>query len=244
MTEQSLRQGQGGPTGAKGKRASLKQEVLDLLQAEDFHQALEALCALPPRRAVNPLFIFLCSADPKIRSRAIIAMGAVVAGLAEEDMESARVVMRRMMWNLNDESGGIGWGIPEAMGEIMARHEGLAREYASILVSYVREDGNYLELEALQRGVLWGLGRLAQARPHLVRDAVPHLGRSLSSKDATLRGLAVWTMGLLGAREASSRIMALRNDDGEVQFSLNRTDRSPRVGELAREVLEKFGEPG
>jgi len=40
--------------------------------------------------------------------------------------------MRRLMWNLNDESGGIGWGNPEAMGEILACHEALANEYAPI----------------------------------------------------------------------------------------------------------------
>ena len=30
------------------------------------------------------------------------------------------------MWTLNDESGGIGWGSPEVMGEILAAHKGLA----------------------------------------------------------------------------------------------------------------------
>jgi len=53
-------------------------------------------------------------------------MGRVVSSLAEKDMESARVVMRRLMWNLNEESGGIGWGCPEAMGETMARSAPLA----------------------------------------------------------------------------------------------------------------------
>ncbi|MEA3417440.1 MAG: hypothetical protein U9R02_15080 [Thermodesulfobacteriota bacterium] len=53
-------------------------------------------------------------------------MGVVVSNLADHDMESARVIMRRLIWNLNDESGGIGWGSPEAMGEIMARNNRLA----------------------------------------------------------------------------------------------------------------------
>jgi len=94
-----------------------------------------------------------------------------MATLADADMEAARVVMRRMIWQLNEESGGIGWGMPEAMGETMARHEGLAQEYAHMLVSYIQEDGNFLEHVPLQRGVLWGLGRLAQARPWLVEEA-------------------------------------------------------------------------
>ena len=61
-------------------------------------------------------------------------MGVVVAGLAEHDMESARVVMRRLMWNLNDESGGIGWSSPEAMGEIMDPFPGLAPRRHEIVI--------------------------------------------------------------------------------------------------------------
>jgi HEAT repeat protein len=224
-------------TNGKLRGPALKRRVFDLLATKNFNQALEALCALPARQAINPLFSFFCSADQDIRWKAITATGAVVANLAAEDMESARVVMRRMIWNLNDESGGIGWGVPEAMGEIMARHEGLAGEYANILVSYAREDGNFLEHEPLQRGVLWGLGRLAQVRPHLLQDLVPHLQRHLCSEDVTLRGLAAWTMGMIGARQARSSLEALVEDQAEVLLYLNGAQRIHRVGELAREAL-------
>ena len=61
-------------------------------------------------------------------------MGEVVSKIAENDLEFARIIMRRPMLNLNDESGGIGWGAPEAMGEIMARSEKLAEEYHKILI--------------------------------------------------------------------------------------------------------------
>ncbi|NIR18057.1 MAG: HEAT repeat domain-containing protein, partial [Desulfobacterales bacterium] len=77
--------------------------------------------------------------DQDVRWSAVKAMGRVVAKMADEDMESARVIMRRLMWNLNDESGGIGWGSPEAMAEILTCHDGLAKEYAHILISYARE---------------------------------------------------------------------------------------------------------
>jgi len=46
----------------------------------------------------------------------------VISNLTEKEMESARVIMRRLMWSLNDESGDIGWGAPEAMAEIIACH--------------------------------------------------------------------------------------------------------------------------
>ena len=60
-------------------------------------------------------------------------MGASLARLADADMEAARIVMRRLLWSLNDESGGIGWGAPESMAEAMCRHQGLALEYAHML---------------------------------------------------------------------------------------------------------------
>jgi hypothetical protein len=218
---------------------NFKRKVLDLLKAEDFSEALELLCELPPRRTINPLFLSFCNPDHKIRWRAITATGAVVANLAEKDMESARIVMRRIIWNLNDESGGIGWGMPEAMGEIMARHDGLAREYANILMSYAQEDGNFLELESLQGGVLWGLGRLAQARPHLLHDVVPHLHEHLSSKNHTLRGLAVWVIGLLTPENVRSSLNGLVEDEGELSLYVDGSQRTCRVSDLAKEALVK-----
>jgi len=153
-----------------------------LLRSDHFDQSLDALCQLPARQVINPLFSLLLSSDEKVRWRAITTMGAVVAKLADEDMESARVIMRRLMWSLNDESGGIGWSAPEAMGEIIASDEGLAKEYASVMISYVQEDGNFLEYEPLQRGA---------------PRCLPHLLLFLDSPDATVRGLAAWTLGLL-----------------------------------------------
>lgn len=195
------------------KGRDFKRKVIDLLKADDFAGVLETFRSYPARRVINPLFSCLCSTEPQIKWRAVTALGAVVANLAQDDMESARVVMRRMIWNLNDESGGIGWGVPETMGEVMARHEGLAREYVNILVSYIREDGNFLEYEPLQQGVLWGLGRLAQTSPELLQDAGAHLHPFLSSEDATLRGLAAWILGLLGGPQHESELEPLLEKD-------------------------------
>ena len=224
-------------TNRKWRGRNLKRKVLDLLRAEDISQGLEEIGSLPGRQVINPLFSFLCSTDPQVKWRAVKAIGEVVKNIAEEDMESARVVMRRMMWNLNDESGGIGWGLPEAMGEVMAQHQGLAGEYVMILESYIREDGNFLEHEPLQRGVLWGLGRLAQERPELLKNVTPHVRPFLSSADAVLRGLAAWTMGLLGGSQGDPALTALESDETEVTLYLNGTERSYRISELVKKAL-------
>ena len=201
--------------------------------ADNFTLTLETLRSFPARKVINPLISFFCSTDPNIRWRAIMAMGSVVAKLADEDMESARVVMRRMIWNLNDESGGIGWGAPEVMGEIMAQHEGLAQEYAPILVSYIREDGNFLEHEPLQRGALWGLARLAQTRSDLILDAGDHLLKYLSSGDPMIRGLAAWNIGLLGGVQVEHDLEVLKGDEAEFTLYLDGVARVCRVSEMA-----------
>ena len=90
--------------------------------------------------------------DELVKWRAVTAIGSIVTLLAKKDIEAARVIMRRLMWSLNDESGGIGWGAPEAMSEIMAQSNKIAEEYNSILISYLNEQGNFLEYEPLQKG--------------------------------------------------------------------------------------------
>ena len=82
----------------------LKKKILELLKDERFEKNLEKICQLPARQVVNPLFSLFYSTDERLKWRAITAMGAVVSHLAERDLESARIVMRRLMWNLNDES--------------------------------------------------------------------------------------------------------------------------------------------
>ena len=217
---------------------ALKGQVQTLLQSDDRKTALEELCRLPLRKVVNPLFSFLYHGDQRIRWGAVEAMGLVVARLADEDMESARVVMRRLMWNLNDESGGIGWGSPEALGAIMARHEGLAAEYAPILMSYARRDGNYLEHEILQRGLLWGIGRLAEVQPQLLRDAGCHLALYLKSADATVRGLAARAAGILRLVSLRPSLLELEGDQTPIEtYTQGKVGRF-RVADLAKEALE------
>jgi hypothetical protein len=213
----------------------LKKEILELLSDKDFEKSLEKICQLPARQAVNPLFSFFYNSDELVKWRAVAAMGAVVSNLADHDMESARVIMRRLIWNLNDESGGIGWGSPEAMGEIMARHGGLAGEYHKILISYIMPDGNYLEHEILQRGVLWGIGRLAHARPHLVKSFANLLCPYMESPDPILRGFAAWAAKPICAKRTEYFISRLGEDNSKIKIFVDNSLVERTVSSLVRE---------
>ena len=143
-----------------------RKEVYHLLILEDENAAMAGIMEIPAPKVIGSLIFYLQSGEEKIKWRAVTAMGHVVSAMAERNMESARVVMRRLMWSLNDESGGIGWGAPEAMGEIMTRNESLASEYRHILLSYVNPDGNYLEFAPLRAGAVWGIDRLSHNLSH------------------------------------------------------------------------------
>jgi HEAT repeat protein len=216
-----------------------KQKILALLGQAELDVVLAALAGYPPEKLLNPLFSGICSGSEKTRWNAVSAMGATVARLADQNMEAARIVMRRFMWNLNDESGGIGWGTPEAMAECLARHEGLAREYTKILVSFMREDGFYLELPALQRGLMWGIGRLAQVYPELLRawQAPSYLLPYLDSQDPIVRALAARALGLLGAREAGPGIARLLPETSSFTLYTDGRLSQVSVADLAQEAL-------
>jgi HEAT repeat protein len=220
---------------------SLKQKLFDLLNQSDLDEALAEIGRLPPLKIINPLLSFIQSGNEKIKWGAVKAMGVVVSQLADRDLEAARVIMRRLMWSLNDESGGIGWGSPEAMGEILATHSGLAREYAHILLSYAREDGNYLEHEALQRGLLWGIGKLSEKRPELARGAASSLLPYLESQDGVIRGLSARIMGLLKVKEALPLLRKLTGDESELYIWLEDDFTTLRVKDLAEEALRTMG---
>lgn len=231
---------------------AIKQQVLALLALADLDHISREVRRYAEKDLVNPLFSALSRPEETVRWHAVSVFGQVVPRLADEDMEAARIVMRRFLWSLNDESGGIGWGAPEAMAEIMLHHDRLAGEYFHMLISYLRpdgplahQDGNYIELPALQRGVLWGIGRLAAGRVKelLARGVAADLLSCLHSGDGGVRGLAVWALGRLQDEMAREKILPLATDTSLVRLYEQGRIRVVSVAELVKEALAAFSVP-
>ncbi len=224
----------------------LKKQVFNILLQPDLDQVLADIGNLPSKETVNALFSAVCQLDERLRWHGISAMGLMVARLADEDMEEARIMMRRLLWSLNDESGGIGWGAPESMGEIMHNHEGLSQEYAHMLISYTRpdgpeleQDGNYLELEVLQRGLLWGLSRMCASRKNLLleKGLAGDIPPYLNSADNVVRAMAARLCGQLMIKSVAGEIGQLLEDATPVSLYDEGKVSVLTVGELAHEAL-------
>jgi hypothetical protein len=230
---------------------SIKTEVLALLKGQDLNIVIEALQGYAPKDTINVLFSAICREDPHIRWFAISCMGEAVARLAVQEMEEARIVMRRFLWSLNDESGGIGWGVPEAMAETMCRHAGMAEEYVHMLISYMREDGeeicqdgNYIEHPLLQRGLIWAVARMSSCRPRLLieRGAGADIPPYLQAEDGVTRGLAALATGNLHLNATEGVLRGLIQDTTPLPLYWEGVLQSTTVGELAQSALERMSE--
>jgi hypothetical protein len=169
-----------------------KKKVGEILLETHRNTCLAKLSQIPDDQLTGHLFSYFYNANELVKFRSIAAMGVLGARLEQTNIEKARVVLRRIMWNLNDESGGIGWGSPEAMGEILRQSPRLALEFKSILFSYLDPDGNFIEHEMLQRGVLWGIGTYLEAFPEDISEKTKVLLFGfLHSDDSVKKGYAI-----------------------------------------------------
>ena len=228
-------------------RRQLKKEVLGLLQQSSLEEIYQRLGHYPAHSLLNPLFIALCHPVEKVRWYAVCCFGRLVPAMAEKDLEAARIIMRRFLWMLNDESGGIGWGAPEALAEIMCHSAQLRKEYLHMLLSYMREDGealyqdgNYLELPMLQRGLLWGIGRLClEHRQEMLEcKIIDEVSAYLESSDLHVVGLAIWCLGILGIETGLEKIKRFAKCDEPLQLFLGNDIMKISVAELVQGSLD------
>jgi len=164
-----------------------------LLETRD-HEALLAW-ARDERHAARTVFSALFESDELLRWRAIEALGLLAGQESQHDVERVREWLRRLLWNMNDESGGLMWHGAEAIGEILLNVEQLIPEFTIILHSFHRE-------EPFQAGTYMALARLAGREPERVAPFVPFLREGLSDPDPRIRAHAARILHRVGAPRA------------------------------------------
>ncbi len=176
-----------------------KKVLRQWLASEQWQNHIPEIVDMDPKEATGPLLSFLLLGED-MTHRAACALGPCIAKMCTEKTEDARNILRRLMWHMNEESGNIGWGIPEAFAEILVHSEKMAQEFHPILLSYVMDTGrddNYCDHAILRRSCYWAVGRLAQTRPQLCTKVIPWLIRAFNSEvepDTICRGLALWAL--------------------------------------------------
>ncbi len=201
-----------------------KEDIVFLLKEQKF-EILAGLVA-GRRSLLGHLSRLLCEPAGLLRWRAIEGLGAAAARLAAENPEAARNIIRNLIWTINEESGGIGWGAAESIGEIIYRCPDAFPEFASIVISRAEE-------QMLRPGVLWAAGRIAQARPDLVREYLPDLAGFLDDPDPVVRGYTLRLFGIMGEGPDFTRHPHLLSDGNTIPLYENGRIAEVSVAELA-----------
>jgi hypothetical protein len=167
------------------------------------------------KRALSFLTALTYDQDKVISWRAVEAIGLSASQIAEHDPEYVRNHLRRLVWLLNDESGGIGWRAPEAMGEVLYHRPGLFAAFIPILVNLM--DMEPKDAQRFRSGWLWAMSRLARVLTVEIWSVAPRIMTCLEDKDPQVRGMAVWCFRKMEYQIPQERLDSLSMDEGTVE---------------------------
>ena len=153
--------------------------------------------------------------------------------MAKEDAEFVRNIVGRLLWMIRDESGGIGWSVPEMLGEVVKNNPVLCADIAPVIISFHEE-------LMLATGVLWAAGSMGELSKETIEDAVPLIRPFLKSPDAVQRGYAARALGVLGVSDAKTDIDELVNDESLIPVYHNGDLQEKTVGKIAAEALSRL----
>lgn len=222
--------------------AEIKQIIQKALESND----LDALVAFARRNKGVLSLLIRASYDKETLAgwRAIKAIGRIAKALVRTDYDFLRETVRKLLWSLSDESGGIGWAAPEILGEIICAD---LEKFADIvpLIAEVYE----VEEDVFRPGVVYALARIAEINPRLAAGYQEIIIRSLADKDPLMRIYALqlvdrlWRIAIkdeLWTKEYTNRIFnyidKLKNDHKVAWIYHNDGFIDIEVGEKAKKM--------
>lgn len=213
-------------------------EELDKLIEEGNPEALLEAVHAPEKRSklLRRITAGLCSSEPRRKWRAVSAMG-VVAGPGGFSTDKVKERIKRFLWALNDESGDVPYGIPEALGEILAVRPELRSQYVAILVSFLVQE-ELVQTGPVLAGAIWALGRAGVPNQEERERTQPGLSAALAADDPYVRGAALWAAARLDlAASLDGKIRDLVGDRDTVCLLIDGVIQEMQIGDLARQVL-------
>ena len=205
-----------------------KKEVEGLVDRYDTETLLTV--ARGDKRIIRDLQRLLYTADERLRMRAADMLGRATAVIAEDNPKAVSILLQRLFTALSDTAASC-WGALDAIGEIIRHRPGLFSGYIPHLFNFITD-------AELRPRVLWNLGRIAEAKPEVLKSKAQRFFPMLRDSDPATRAYASWILGLLGYVGAIKELERLQNettvvsvyDDGEIS--------NVTVGQLASEALE------
>jgi hypothetical protein len=224
----------------------LKQSILHAIESNDLDTVVSLV--KENRRALTILVRISYDKETLAAWRAIKAVGLAAKELVTTDYEFLRETVRKLLWSLSDESGGIGWSAPELLGEIVSADPKRFNDIIP-LIAQVYE----VEEEVFRPGVVYALARIAGTAPEQVAVYQKIAIMSLADKNPLMKiyGLELverlWQTAIresLWSPEYRRRVMSLiesiSSDKGVAWIYKNDGFFNYEVGEISKIMLKNM----
>jgi hypothetical protein len=207
-----------------------------LIQAlESNNLAFIASQAKEDRKVMSQLVRLAYDKETLVGWRAIKATGLAARELVKTDYPFLRELIRKLLWSLSDESGGIGWSSPEILGEIVSADPARFQDVIP-LIAEVYE----IEETVFRPGVLYALCRIAEANYKYVLPEKDLVGRALFDSIPLVRfyGIKLGSLLTPGLAEDDKQVIgkllkSLVNDHAEIWVYGNNGFDNIQIGEAA-----------
>ncbi|HKN19252.1 MAG TPA: hypothetical protein VJW95_05590 [Dissulfurispiraceae bacterium] len=215
-------------------KMNIKDRIKELLKLRAYGQVADL--AVQDKGIIRCLISLSYDKQDVISWRAIEAIGVISRVFSRDRMDILRDTVRRLLWSMGEESGGIGWSAAEMLGEIVTGDPDAFNDIILILWSFKEE-------EMFRAGIVWAMELIAGIRPELVAFIIKDLPDMLEDRNPVVRGYTVRLMGLLqdafNAEDSRQQISKLSGDSSPVPVYSEGELLTRTVGEIAGEVLHK-----
>jgi hypothetical protein len=188
------------------------------------------------RRVWKLLQSNLYQTDETLRYRSIEAIAVLLRNQWELGrQEKVRDYLRRLIWSISDESGGIGWSAPQAIAEIVVAIPQLEEPFVKIMI-----DRAFSE-PTLIKGGLWGIGRLGRRAGPSVIPFQDMILASFAVDEPETLGLAAWAMGEIKYKPALPNLRKLTSRHERVRIYVPPRFIEKTLGDWAGGAITEIG---
>ncbi|MFC1892589.1 DVU0298 family protein [Chloroflexota bacterium] len=214
---------------------SIKQIVKNLLLTRN-HKELLRLCQTD-KRYWRTLQLYLYETEENLRWPAIEAFAELMKRWwLEGSRERVREYIRRLLWLLNEESGGIGWSSPEVIAETIVYIPELLEPYGSIMIAYALKGRCFLNSS------LWAIGRMGKQIKEVIALSQDKVLDAFDSDNPETLSLAAWAMGEVGFTPALKYLTMLRDRKEIGRIYIDGHFQEKSLGRWSKEAIDRIGQ--